>query len=64
MYLRIFLKVCENCGVLWFRGQDCPDMYCLACTRKLRSLPPVRPRGRPGRRAQQRSCASATGGRP
>ena len=62
MYLRIFLKVCESCGVLWFRTQDCPENYCFACTRSLRSLPPVRPRRRPGRREGQRSCASAKGG--
>ena len=34
MYLRIFLKVCEGCGVLWFRAQGCAEVYCPGCARK------------------------------
>ena len=52
MYLRIFLKVCEGCGVLWLRAQDCPEVYCPDCARRLRLLPPPRRSRRPGRRGR------------
>jgi hypothetical protein len=62
MYLRIFLKVCEGCGVLWLRAQDCPEIYCPGCARKLRALPSIRPSRRPGRRGRHKSFPSECGG--
>jgi hypothetical protein len=49
-YLRIFLKVCEGCGSLWFRTQDSPEVYCSGCSARMRSLPQARRSRRPGRR--------------
>jgi hypothetical protein len=48
-YLRVYLKVCEACGGLWFRRQDRMDIYCAACASKLSSFPRMlkRRRGRP-----------------
>jgi len=60
-YLRIFLKVCEGCGSLWFRAQDSPDIYCPACSLRMRALPPVRRSRRPGRRGRHGSSTSAGG---
>src|SRR5580700_7049064 len=58
MYLRIFLKVCEGCGVLWFRANGCAEVYCPDCARKMRCLPPVRRTRRPGTPGTpQQSCA-------
>lgn len=62
MYLRIFLKVCEGCGVLWFRAQDCPEIYCPGCAQKLGSLPPVKRTRRPGRRGRHRITVFREGG--
>jgi hypothetical protein len=62
MYLRLFLKVCEGCGVLWFRAHDCTDIYCSRCARKMRTLPPVRLSRRPGRRGRQRCAGNTLGG--
>lgn len=52
MYLRIFLKVCEGCGSLWLRAQDCPEVYCPGCSVKMRALPRARRSRRPGRRGR------------
>jgi len=38
-YVRIFLKICEGCGVLWLRAYDSQDVYCAACSRTMRTLP-------------------------
>jgi uncharacterized Zn finger protein (UPF0148 family) len=62
MYLRIFLKVCEGCGVLWFRANGCAEVYCPGCARRMRSLPPVRRTRRPGRRGRHRNPLLVTGG--
>jgi hypothetical protein len=65
MYLRISLKVCEGCGVLWLRTEDCSEVYCSGCVRKLRSLPPRRSPGRYGPRpfrVPHRRDGSKTGG--
>jgi hypothetical protein len=62
MYLRIFLKVCEGCGVLWFRAQDCPEVYCPGCARKLRCHPQVKRTRRPGPRGRHRMGVLAGGG--
>jgi hypothetical protein len=39
MYLRVFLKVCEGCGSLWYRTQGCSGVYCAQCTRRLKDFP-------------------------
>src|ERR1700757_3286935 len=51
-YSRIFLKVCEGCGGLWFRAQDVATVYCFSCEKKLRgfSRPAKRRPGRPRKR--------------
>ena len=49
-YLRLELKVCEGCGVLWLRRGIENGVYCTTCTARLASFPPVtakRPGGRP-----------------
>ena len=62
MYLRIFLKVCEGCGVLWFRAENCTDVYCRNCAPRLRSLPQIlRPR-HPRRRPHHRGGTTARRG--
>lgn len=55
MYLRIFLKVCEGCGTLWFRTQDCTDVYCAHCSPRMRALPLPRRSRRPVRRGSHSS---------
>jgi len=45
MYLRISLKLCERCGILWFRTDNSTEVYCSGCARRLQSLPRLR-RGR------------------
>lgn len=62
MYLRISLKVCEGCGVLWLRPQDCVEVYCSGCARKMRMLPPVRRSHRTGRRGRHTARVLITGG--
>ena len=48
-YVRIFLKICEGCGALWLRAHGSEDVYCVACSRKMRTLPAPRPMRRGGR---------------
>jgi hypothetical protein len=62
MYLRVFLKVCEGCGSLWLRAQDCPEVYCSGCAARMRALPPGRPSRRHGRRKKHTATVQATGG--
>lgn len=62
MYLRIFLKVCEGCGALWYRPENCPDVYCSGCAPRLQLLPPGRRSRRPGRRMRHRVTLPARGG--
>lgn len=50
VYLKVFLKVCEGCGGLWFRAQDARNVYCADCERKLKGFsktPNKRRSGRP-----------------
>ncbi len=50
IYLKVFLKVCEGCGGLWFRTQDARNVYCADCERRLRGFsktPNKRRSGRP-----------------
>src|ERR1700733_10503451 len=62
MYLRLVLKVCEGCGILWFRSQDCLDVYCSACAVRMRELPRPSALRRRGWRRRPSSQAHAAGG--
>ncbi len=59
MYLRIFLKVCEGCGGLWYRAQDCTEVYCPGCAARMRTLPRRRHSTRPGRRGRRPAGGAA-----
>lgn len=48
-YLRMDLKVCEGCGVLWLRTAPLDGVYCDGCARKLMEYPAAL-----GRRAKMR----------
>lgn len=48
VYARVYLKVCEGCGGLWFRAQGGTSVYCAACESRLRSF------SRPGKRRSGR----------
>jgi hypothetical protein len=39
MYACVQVKVCEGCGMLWFREQERSDVYCSRCVRKLADFP-------------------------
>jgi hypothetical protein len=66
-YLRVDLKVCEGCGVLWLRT-EVDGVYCRGCARRLSEFPAPRKRhagGRKRRLARASGCAAAantTGG--
>jgi hypothetical protein len=67
MELRIYLKVCEGCGCLWYRPQTQASIYCHDCRTKLREFPKPESRRRLGRPAQQHldtvwAVAEVTGG--
>jgi hypothetical protein len=67
MELRVYLKVCEGCGCLWYRAQTQLSVYCKECEVKLKDFPSPesrKRRGRPGRKVLTRvwGVASATGG--
>jgi LSD1 subclass zinc finger protein len=59
VYLRVNLKVCEGCGNLWFRAQGGTEVYCAACSDKLRSFPTTRSRRRAGRPRKHTNFPSA-----
>jgi hypothetical protein len=61
MYLRIFLKVCEGCGSLWFRAQDSQEIYCPACAPRLAALPPSKRSRSSVRRGLRRRCTAGRG---
>lgn len=61
MYVRIFLKICEGCGSLWFRAQDCQDVYCSGCSARLRVLPQAQRARRAGRRGRHSVARNAGG---
>jgi hypothetical protein len=67
MEVRIYLKICEGCGCLWYRAQGQGSVYCKDCRVKLREFPSPdsrKRRGRPGNRqvATIWAVAEATGG--
>jgi hypothetical protein len=49
MELRVYLKVCEGCGCLWYRAQSIGSVYCKECEVRLRDFPAPESRKRPGR---------------
>ena len=48
-YLRLVLKVCEGCGSLWLRSTQGLNVYCAACTDRLKDFPDPKTRRRLGR---------------
>lgn len=63
--LRLDLKVCEGCGVLWLRSTTMEEVYCTRCASQLAEFPAPRgkraggrPRTRVGRAA---GCAAGQG---
>ena len=62
--LRMELKVCEGCGVLWLRGGQAAEVYCKGCAAKLAEFPAALgrrlPRG-PRRRRVDASVARKSG---
>jgi hypothetical protein len=60
-YLRLELKVCESCGVLWLRRDVETNVYCTSCATRLANFPPVaqkRPGGRPRTSTRTRARSS------
>jgi CRISPR-associated Cas5-like protein len=49
MELRVFLKVCEGCGCLWYRAQAEIGVYCSSCHDRFKEFPTPRSRKRSGR---------------
>ena len=49
--LRLELKVCESCGVLWLRKCAGDGVYCVGCKRRLADFPAPR-RGGVARKPQ------------
>jgi hypothetical protein len=47
--LRVYLKICEGCGCLWFRPSNQGTVYCIDCRGKLESFPTPESRKKPGR---------------
>ncbi len=50
MELRVFLKVCEACGCLWYRAQLETTVYCDLCRHRFKDFPTPQSRKRPGRK--------------
>jgi hypothetical protein len=42
-YMKVFLKICEGCGVLWLRSEAANGVYCYGCASKLAEFPPPNP---------------------
>ena len=62
-YLRIDLKVCEGCGVLWLRRVMVEGVYCRGCAGQLAEFPAPRGKhagGRRRRRARAVGCGVGT----
>jgi hypothetical protein len=61
MEVCVQLKICENCGCLWFRSTQ-QSVYCSECEMKLRAFPAPETRKRPGRKSRKpvmKICAVA-----
>lgn len=61
VYKRIYLKVCEGCGSLWFRSQESTNVYCTSCEVRLRGFSRTTKR-RPGRPPVHARHSTANGG--
>lgn len=61
MHLRIYLKVCEGCGLLWLRSEDSPEVYCPGCAPRLAALPPSLRSRKSVRRGLRRRCTVRRG---
>src|SRR5271154_3817459 len=62
--LRIDLKVCEGCGVLWLRRVMVEGVYCRGCAGRLAEFPAPRAKhagGRQRRRVRAVGCTSSVG---
>lgn len=53
MEVCVQLKICENCGCLWFRALTQESVYCRECEEKLRAFPAPETRKRPGRKSRK-----------
>jgi uncharacterized Zn finger protein (UPF0148 family) len=67
MELRVYLKICEGCGCLWYRAQNQGSVYCRECESKLKDFPSPESRKRRGRPSGKRlakvwAVAEAAGG--
>ena len=63
-YLRIDLKVCEGCGVLWLRRVMVEGVYCRGCAGRLAEFPAPRRKHAGGprrRRTRAVGCTAAVG---
>jgi hypothetical protein len=40
---RLYLKICEGCGVLWLRAGAVDGVYCRACATRLAEFPKPNP---------------------
>ena len=49
MELRVYLKICEGCGLLWYRAQNQHSVYCRACETRWKDYPLPQSRKRRGR---------------
>jgi Zn-finger nucleic acid-binding protein len=61
-YLRIDLKICEGCGVLWLRRVMVDGVYCRECAGRLAEFPAPRAKhagGRRQHRVRAAGCSSA-----
>ena len=61
MYLKVYLKICEGCGNLWFRAENGTTVYCGSCAKRLECFPSPRQRRRPGGRRKKDVLAVAGG---
>jgi hypothetical protein len=50
--LRVELKICEGCGVLWLRATTMDAIYCLGCAARLAEFPAPSPSRRRNQRQQ------------
>ena len=61
VYSRVYLKICEGCGGLWFRTQEESNVYCGLCERRLRGHSRETKR-RPGRPRKHSIAVAEAGG--
>jgi uncharacterized Zn finger protein (UPF0148 family) len=59
MYVCVQIKICEGCGMLWFREQDIGGVYCSRCVRKLADFPSPGSRKLRGRKSNKTRMSEA-----